>query len=136
MKDIIAMKEKTLPFHKLYERYAKDVYRFAYWLCGARDEAQDITSETFVRVWTAKTEPRVETVKAYLFAIARNLFLKNLHRKDRFITIKEEITDEINQPDKQVEIDFYLDQVFKALKQLTVIDRTILIMMAEKDMSY
>ncbi len=136
MKDIIAMKEKTLTFHRLYERYAKDVHRFAYWLCGDRDEAKDITSETFVRVWTAKREPRVETVKAYLFTIARNLFLKNLQRKDRFLTIKEEIADERNQPDKQADVDLYLAQVIKALKQLAEIDRTVLIMMAEKDMSY
>ncbi|HEX5438629.1 MAG TPA: sigma factor [Gemmatimonadaceae bacterium] len=35
----------------VYERYARDVYRFAFWLCGDRYEAEDFASETLVRVW-------------------------------------------------------------------------------------
>ncbi len=49
-------------FHALYSRYAEDVYRFAHWLTGNPDDAADITSEAFVRVWTAPEEPRMETV--------------------------------------------------------------------------
>ena len=130
------MKDKMVTFHELYKHYANDVYRFAYWLSGDKDDAQDITSETFVRVWTANKEVRADTVKAYLLTIARNLFLKNLQRKERFLTIEEEIADERNRPDKKTETDHYISQVFKALKKLPEIERTVLIMMAEKDMSY
>jgi DNA-directed RNA polymerase specialized sigma24 family protein len=51
--DIISMNQDTVSFHQLYNQYSKDVYRFSYWLTGDADEAQDITSETFVRVWTS-----------------------------------------------------------------------------------
>ena len=37
-------------FLNLYESYVKDVYRFALWLAGDRSEAEDITSETFIRL--------------------------------------------------------------------------------------
>ena len=37
-------------FEQLYERHARDVYRFALYLSGDRAVAEDITSETFVRV--------------------------------------------------------------------------------------
>jgi Sigma-70 region 2 len=67
------MDARQTTFHELYSRYAEDVYRFALWLTGNPDDAKDITSETFVRAWTAPEEPRMETVKAYLFTIARNL---------------------------------------------------------------
>jgi RNA polymerase sigma-70 factor (ECF subfamily) len=40
---------ETLEFGRLYERYARDVMRFALYLTGSRAEAEDITSETFVR---------------------------------------------------------------------------------------
>lgn len=69
------MNQDTVSFHQLYNQYAKDVYRFSFWLTGDADEAKDVTSETFVRVWTSTREIRVESVKAYLFTIARNLFL-------------------------------------------------------------
>jgi RNA polymerase sigma factor (sigma-70 family) len=76
-------------FHELYSRYAADVYRFAHWLTGNADDAQDITSETFVRAWTAPEEPRMETVKAYLFAIARNLHRKQWRRQSRLEPMDE-----------------------------------------------
>lgn len=134
--DIIGMNETTITFHTLYERYVKDVYRFAYWLTGDDAEAKDITSETFVRVWTARAEPRAESVKAYLFTIARNLFLKSRRGKNRFSKIDEEIVDKTTQPDEQAEIYSHLEQVLKALQQLSDVDRTVLIMRAEEEMSY
>ena len=80
----IYMNQEIISFHELYSRYAEDVYRFSCWLTGNADEAKDITSETFVRVWLAKNDIRIESVKAYLFAIARNLWLKDKRRKNRF----------------------------------------------------
>ena len=47
-----------LNFQDLYESYASDVYRFAYWLTGDRPEAEDITSETFIRAWVNRTTIR------------------------------------------------------------------------------
>jgi RNA polymerase sigma factor (sigma-70 family) len=60
-------------FHGLYQAYASDVYRFARFLTGSDDAAADITSETFLRAWVGRDAIRVETAKAYLLAIARNL---------------------------------------------------------------
>ena len=60
-------------FHSLYEAHARDVFRFARFLTGSDDAAADITSETFLRAWAGREAVRVETAKAYLLAIARNL---------------------------------------------------------------
>jgi RNA polymerase sigma-70 factor (ECF subfamily) len=60
-------------FHSLYEAHAKDVYRFARFLTGSDDAAADDASETFLRAWAGRDAIRVETSKAYLLAIARNL---------------------------------------------------------------
>ena len=63
-------------FHELYQSYAADIYRFAFCLAGDRFEAEDITSETFVRAWVNHSTIRTETLKAYLFTIARNIYLE------------------------------------------------------------
>ena len=60
-------------FHALYERHARDVYRFAFYLCGEHAQAEDVAAETFAKAWSAVGAVRTETVKAYLFAIARSL---------------------------------------------------------------
>ena len=52
-------------FHSLYEKYVQDVRRFALLLSGNDALADDLTSETFVRVWTSRGEIRQATVKAY-----------------------------------------------------------------------
>ena len=64
-----------LNFRDMYDSYAAEVYRFALSLTGDSPEAEDITSETFVRAWSHISTIRTETLKAYLFTIARNFYL-------------------------------------------------------------
>ena len=70
-------------FGSIYARYAADLFRFALYLSGNRGDAEDITSETFVRAWVAQDSIAAETVKGYLFTIAKNLFLQGLRRAAR-----------------------------------------------------
>ena len=60
-------------FADLYQSYARDVYRFALYLTGDPSLADDVTSETFIRIWSSPEPVRLATVKAYLLTIARNL---------------------------------------------------------------
>ena len=71
-------------FEELYNRYSKDVYRYALWLTANAAEAEEIASSVFFRAWTA--EPlRESTAKSYLLAIAPNLFINGC-RKERRLT--------------------------------------------------
>lgn len=65
-------------FDALYRKYAGHVYRFALSLSGNRAMAEDITSETFVRIWTARDRLDLTTVMGYLLTIARRLYLQGV----------------------------------------------------------
>jgi RNA polymerase sigma-70 factor (ECF subfamily) len=67
----------------LYKRYAGDVRRFALYLGGDAATADEITSDTFMRLWMAGDRIRQPTVKSYLFAIARNAYIDLLRRAAR-----------------------------------------------------
>jgi RNA polymerase sigma-70 factor (ECF subfamily) len=126
-------------FHELYSRYAEEVYRFAYWLSGNPDDARDLTSETFVRVWTAPEEPRLESVKGYLFAIARNLYRKQFRRQSRHAALDEEMhewPDPAATPDQTAVQHEELWRTLNAMKALSEIDRTVLLLRAEGGLSY
>jgi RNA polymerase sigma-70 factor (ECF subfamily) len=69
-------------FHDLYERHWRDVYRFALFLSGNVAQAEDLTSDTFVRAWTTRGSIREATVRAYLLTITRNLW-RDLERSNR-----------------------------------------------------
>ena len=62
-----------MDFSEIYERYARDVHRFSLYLSGNYALAEDLTAETFVRALCAPPDLHVDTMKAYLLAIARNL---------------------------------------------------------------
>ena len=130
------MSQDAISFKQIYNQYAKDVYRFSYWLSGDVAEAKDMTSEAFVRVWTAASEIRTESVKAYLFAIARNQYLQNRRNKKKFAPIDEAMQDASLQPDKAAEVRSDLEVTLKALQTLPEIDRTVLIMRAQDELSY
>ena len=83
-----------MDFHSLYQSYAPQVHRFALFLCGDAALADDLTSETFVRAWTARGKIREATVKAYLFTIARNLYRDHLRRNRRNTELDESIRPE------------------------------------------
>jgi RNA polymerase sigma-70 factor (ECF subfamily) len=123
-------------FHELYQRYAQDVYRFAFWLCGDGQDAEDITSETFVRALTAPGEIRAETVKAYLLAIARNLAFKKTRREKRFVALDPDLREPSAGPEQKAETSLALAEAVRSLQSLPEIDRAALILRMEGDLSY
>ncbi len=82
-------------FSALYRQYAPEVFRFALYLSGNQGDAEDITSETFVRAWTSAAHVDMATVRGYLFTIARNLFRQGLRRSRRHSDLNETIADEV-----------------------------------------
>jgi RNA polymerase sigma-70 factor (ECF subfamily) len=123
-------------FHELYDRHADDVYRFAHWLTGNPHDARDITAETFIRAWTAPEEPRMETVKAYLFTIARNLHRKQWRRQSRLQVLDEAMADPGVRPDEAAARQDEFRRTMAALHTLPEIDRTVVLLRAEQDLSY
>jgi RNA polymerase sigma-70 factor (ECF subfamily) len=123
-------------FGALYTKYAQDVYHFALYLSGERGEAEDITSETFVRVWASPETIRVATVRGYLFTIARNLFLQGLRKKLRQVGLDENLRDPLPSPYAQFEQKAELRAVLAGLQKLPEIDRAALLMRAFDEMPY
>ena len=125
-----------LTFHDLYVSYAPDVYRFAYWLAGNSVDADDITSETFVRAWTKFGSIRTETLKAYLLKIARNVYLKQM-RKERLQTdLKDTHPDPLPGPDKLAEDRAELEMAQRVLQTLSEIDRSAFVLRVQHDLPY
>src|ERR1700690_2687995 len=123
-------------FSSLYKKYAPDVYRFALYLSSERGEAEDITSETFVRAWTSPEPIEMATVKGYLFTIARNLFLQGLRKKTRHVALDEELRDPRAGPYVQAEQKEKLRSVMTELQRLPEASRSALLMRAVDGMPY
>jgi RNA polymerase sigma-70 factor (ECF subfamily) len=63
--------------------HADRVYRLAYRLSGNRADAEDLTQETFVRVFRSLAEYTPGTFEGWLHRITTNLFLDMVRRRQR-----------------------------------------------------
>jgi RNA polymerase sigma-70 factor (ECF subfamily) len=124
-----------IAFGELYRRHAADVYRFALHLSGDRALADDITSEAFVRARTSPAPGRLSTVKAYLFAIARNLYVDEMRRRGKLAELSGTATD-ANERARRAEGRHDLGRAIEQLQSVAEGDRTALLMQALEDMSY
>ena len=125
----------TIDFGSLYDRYARDVLHFALYLTGDRREADDIVAETFVRAWVATGEIRVETVKAYLLSIARNLHIERHRHRARSTELPSELRDPAVSPERAAGSRDELQAVMRALQTMPEVDRAAVLMRA-RDVSY
>ncbi|MGA3346666.1 MAG: RNA polymerase sigma factor [Terracidiphilus sp.] len=123
-------------FQSLYEKYAPDVRRFALFLCGDRSLADDITSETFLRVWSTRGRIRELTVKSYLFTVARNVH-RDLQRQSwRRAGLDDKHTDPGASAHKRLEHRQELESAIAELQKLQETDRAALLMRALDEMPY
>ncbi len=87
---------------ELYRLYEGRLYGFAYRLCGNPHDAADLVQETFVRALPRldRLPPERADIGAYLFATAKNLFLKSVERGKR-----QQPVEEVPEPDEPMAID-------------------------------
>jgi RNA polymerase sigma factor (sigma-70 family) len=110
-----------------FDHYHKAVFSFAYRLTRRADVAEDVTQECFLAF--VKAPERLDlargSVKTYLFAIARNLALKN--GRDRRFEIQIDPVDmrETADPQPGIEISSVVEQ---AVAELPLLQQEALIL--------
>ena len=99
-----------MEFQDLYDSYAPDVYRFSLWLSGDRADAEDVMSETFVRAWARRDTIRTRTLKAYLFTIARNVYLEQQRKYRRHVELEDTHETRLSRPRQDDRIQTRIEQ--------------------------
>ena len=114
------------------------MHRFAYYLSGNRAVAEDLTSETFVRALCVGSNLRVGTVKAYLFAIARNLYRDTLASQSHLSTADElpEPPDPHPGPHLEAEGRESFAHALRALQRLPESEREAIVLSIDRDLKY
>lgn len=76
------MVSKQRRYDSLVRALHTDIYRYAYWLCGDKHIAEDITQETFLRAWRSLDSLKDEkAAKAWLITILRRENARRFERK-------------------------------------------------------
>jgi RNA polymerase sigma-70 factor, ECF subfamily len=126
--------------------YIDGLYSYALVLTRNRAEAEDLVQETYVRAIQAMDRLRADSnVKSWLFTILRNLWLNQLRRRrttPQLIEIdSEENTTEIAEENSKDPYASYVskvesEQVRKAIEELSVNFREIILLREYEELSY
>ena len=78
-----AQQGKVDAFGLLYERHAAAIFRYLYVHLGSRPDAEDLTSEVFIRAWQSlpRYQQRGVPFRAYLVRVAHNALVDAYRRR-------------------------------------------------------
>lgn len=88
-------------FEEIVREHASALFRYAYWLCRDRQQAEDVVQEALLRGWRAFPRLREQAAaKAWLFSIVRNEHYRAMGRNPPLADDIDdlEIADEHNVP--------------------------------------
>ncbi len=72
----LQVKQDPEAYAKLYDAYVKQIYRFVYFKVSSHEEAEDITSEVFLKAWHYIQEKKeIKSFSGLLYRIARNAII-------------------------------------------------------------
>jgi RNA polymerase sigma-70 factor (ECF subfamily) len=127
-------------FETLYRQHASAVFRFTWGLCGNRSCAEDLVSETFVRLLTKTPRIRTRTALAYLLAVARNTYLNGQRRRNREVELSDEIASPQSDPagrlDDRIDDRARLETILVALGDLPEGERAALLLRIDHELPY
>ena len=79
---LAAIAGDKVSFSTLVERYVSPIYKFSYRYVRNGPDAEDVTQETFLRVWkNLKRFDQTKNFKTWIFTIAKNASLDLLKKK-------------------------------------------------------
>lgn len=122
-------------FGVLYDRYVDAVYRYVFYRVRNEAEAEDVTSDVFMRALRAipKYEPR-QAFLAWLYRIARNAVIDRSRRRAtrQQVTFEDALAhpnaDQVVNPDEGLVAGSDASAVRKAMLQLTPLQQEILVL--------
>lgn len=90
-------------FIELYERHRDAIFRFSYRISGSVEEAEDITHDCFLSLIRkpGNFQPGRASLRTYLLAAARNLWMKQLRTSARESAVEEFDEDQFISGDKE-----------------------------------
>lgn len=114
----------------IYQEHFDRVYRYIALRVGDRMEAEDLTQQVFLKAMEslASFRWRGSPLIAWLFRIAHNVVINHLRRaaKREASPLDEQMVAAVDRPEAVVELKLTLEQLNRAMEQLTELQRQVI----------
>jgi RNA polymerase sigma-70 factor (family 1) len=117
-------------FVDVFKQYYDYIRNYLYYLSGDIEWSEDLVQDVFTQLWEKRFTVRDETIKPFLYVLARNYYLKDLRRRNyalKFISTQNQFTDH-EAPDYKMEMDEFHQKLQKAISDLPEKCRSIYLM--------
>ena len=131
---------ERLSFEEFYEKYYNRVFNFVYMRLLHREDAEDVTEDTFMKAMAAYR--RNDTTKAsditWLCTIARNCMVDHIRKSREGKIVSFDAAFDIGEVDRELErlTDDAERRIYKIFQKLTPEERELLSMRFKMDMGY
>ena len=121
-------------FGEIYDLLVDKVYRFIYFRTGIKEDAEDLTENTFVKIWKSVASYKNEGVpfEAWVFRIARNVVIDHYRTKKQKISLNEELRetlpDDKELPEDLLHTKMLKEVIFEKMKLLPDSYREIIVL--------
>jgi len=130
-------------FAKIYDLYVIAIYRFIYFKVSSAQDAEDLTSEVFLKAWqyARQSEEVIENLRAFIYKVARNLVIDFYRqRAKREYNADDEVLLNVKDERQQsllsaIEAKVELNNIEKVLRNLKEEYREILVLRYLEDLS-
>ncbi len=111
-------------YAQFYDLYVEKIYRFIFFKVNTTHDAQDLTSEVFLKLWqTIKGGKQIRNLNAFIYMVARNTVIDFYRQKNREDLSTQDI-EQTQVTDARIELVEHqvknqgLDQIGQGLKNL------------------
>jgi RNA polymerase sigma factor (sigma-70 family) len=125
-------------FDGIFLNWYYPVRNSVYYKTGDMQAAEDITQETFLKIWEKKDSINIETVGPLLFKISKNLFLNTVgHSKVTLKFVNDYQPSQYSEsPDFELEMKDFDKKLQEALAELDEKNRTVFLMNRIDNLTY
>ncbi len=113
----------------LYVLFSARIRNFAYSLLQSSTEAEDVTHDLFLKIWSTRANLReVTSLKSYLFSMTHNAVLNIIKRRsvsDKYRRSSVESLSEVYEPLSEMDTSELIKSIDAALEQMSLLRKTI-----------
>lgn len=118
---------EELIFSGFFKTHAKSLRNYLYFKFGNEEKANDITQDSFIKLWENCKNVPLEKAKSYLYTVANNASLNEIAHQKVVLKYSQNSTDRDKtsvSPEFIIEEQEFKEKLEKAIQKLTEAQRT------------
>lgn len=125
-------------FQNVFDNNYEYIRNYLYYLSGDIKLSEDLVQDVFLQLWEKRQSIRKETVRSFLFTVAKNAFLKNIRTKKYDLKFKSGYFEKIENesPEFILELKEFDSTLQNTISELPEKCRIIYLMSRIDEMTY